>query len=70
MGQGRIGGVRLRQKPEGMGQQRVPGQQRRRLVKGLVGRGASPAKVVIVHAGQVVMDEGVGVQALHGDGGG
>ena len=45
-------------------QQRVAGKHRRRLVKGLVnGRLAAP-EIVIVHAGQVVMDQRITVDAL------
>jgi hypothetical protein len=38
------------------------------IVTHLVVRGLTPPEVVIVHAGQVVMDEGHGMQHLQGTG--
>ncbi len=57
-------GGRVGQNLEGKGQQRVAGQHRRRLVELPVrGRLAAP-QVVVVHAGQVVVHQGIGVQGL------
>ena len=41
-----------------------PGQHRRHLVKGDMGGGTAPAQIVIVHAGQIVMHQAVGMQRL------
>ena len=61
-------GVRLGQHFEGAGEQRVPGQDRGRLVEGLVAGGFATAHVVIVHRGQIVMHQRVGVQHLDAGG--
>ncbi len=61
----RMGG-RIGQYLEGNRQQGVSRQHRRHLVKGNVGGGAATAQVVIVHAGQVVMHQAVGMQGLDG----
>ena len=53
---------------EGLRLQGVPGQDGHRLTVDLVAGGTAPAEVVVIHAGQVVVDEGVGVDALHGGG--
>ena len=44
--------------------QRVRSQQRHRLPKLLMAAGAAAAEIVIVHAGQVVMDQGIAMQHL------
>jgi len=44
--------------------QRVARQHRRHLVKGDMGGGPAPPQIVIIHAGQIVMHQGVGVQRL------
>ena len=49
---------------EGQRQQRVAGEDRRRLVEGLVHRRLPAAEVIIVHGRQVVMDERVAVDAF------
>jgi len=48
------------------GEQRVPGEDGDAFTEDLVAGGAAPAKVVVVHAREVVMDERIGVDALHG----
>ena len=55
---------------EGQRQQRVAGEDRRRLVEGLVDRRPAAAEVVVVHRRQVVMDEAVGMDAFERRGGG
>ena len=50
--------------------QGVSRQHRQGLAVDLVVGGLAPAKVVVVHAGQVVVDQGVGVDHLHRAGGG
>ena len=59
-----------RQQGEGEGVQRVAGEDSGRFVIGAVRAGASPAQVVIVHRGQIVVDERVGVDGFHCAGGG
>ena len=49
---------------EGEGLERVAGEDGGRLVEGLVHGRPAPAQVVVVHGGQVVMDEGIAVQEL------
>ena len=50
--------------------QRVAGQNGGRLVPFDVHRGQAPAQVVVIHAGQVVMHQRIGVQRLDRAGGG
>ena len=65
--------VRLNPRPEsslkggdkGVGQQSVPRQQGGGLRKLPVARGFAPTVVVIVHTGQVVVYQGIGVDHLH-----
>ena len=45
-------------------EQGIPGQNRRRLVKFAVQCGPAATQVVIVHAGQVVMDQRLGMDAF------
>ena len=63
-GQGQFGahlgigvGIFFGQHLEGLGQQRIAGQDRRRLVEFDVTGGFAAAQFVIVHGWQVVMDE-------------
>ena len=65
-GRARVG---LTQDCERPREERVARQERGRLVKGAVRRGPAPPKVVVVHARQVVVDQGIGVHALDGHGG-
>ena len=51
-----------------LGQQDITGQHGRGLAKCLVAGGLAPAQVVVVHAGQVVVDQRIAVQHLHGGG--
>ncbi|CAN4032121.1 aminoacyl-tRNA hydrolase, partial [Dysosmobacter welbionis] len=46
----------------------VPRQHGQRLAVDLVVGGLAPAQVVVVHAGQVIVDQGVGVDQLQGAG--
>ncbi len=53
---------------KGVSQQAISGQNGRGLVESLViGRLAAP-QIVIVHSGQIVMDQGIGVDHLNGRG--
>ncbi len=54
---------------EGEGEQRIADKDRRRLAVGDVDRGAPAAGVVVVHGRQVVMDQGVAVDAFERAGG-
>ena len=64
------GGVAGREEFEGVGEQGVAGEEGGGFVEGFVAGGATAAEVVVVHAGEVVVDQRVGVYALDGDGGG
>ncbi len=67
---GRVGGgVRAAENVEGEGEERVAGKDRRRLVEGAVNGRAAAAHVVVVHRRQVVVDEGIAVDAFDGGGG-
>jgi len=59
---------RLRGEAEGEGLEGVAGEERGGVVEGDVAGGAAAAQDVVVHAGEVVVDEGVGVEALDGGG--
>jgi len=54
---------------KGLGEEPVPGQDGHRFAVDLVTSGASAAKIIVVHAGQVVVDQGVGVNAFDRTGG-
>ena len=56
--------VLLGQHGEGVGLQRVAGEDRGRLVEGVVDGGLAAAEVVVVHRRQVVVDQGIGVHHL------
>ena len=56
--------------PEGQRQERVPGQDGDGFAEHLVVGGNAAAEVVVVHRGQVVVDQRVGVDHLHRAGGG
>ena len=58
---GTVGVRRTSQHLEGEGLQRVPGQHGHRLSKSDVDTGAPPALRVVIHAGQVVVDERIRV---------
>ena len=51
-----------------LGQQDITGQHGRGLAKCLVAGGLAPAQVVVVHARQVIVDQRIAVQHLHGCG--
>ena len=55
---------------KGMGQQSVAGQQGRSLIKLNVAGGLAAAQGVVIHAGQVVVDQRIGVNHLHRTGNG
>jgi hypothetical protein len=50
---------------KGQGQERVAGEDRHRLSEHLVVGGDAAAEVVVVHGGQIVVDERVRVDQLH-----
>ena len=56
--------------PEGEGEERVAGEDRGRFVEGLVDGGLAAAEVVVVHRGQVVVDQRVAVEELDRETGG
>jgi len=58
------------QETEGLGQEGVSGKNGGGLVELDMGGGPAAAQRAVVHAGEVIMDERVGVEALHGNGGG
>ena len=62
-------GVGMGEDFKGGGLQGVAGQDGGGLVVGLVHRGPAAAHVVVVHAGQVVVNQAVGVDQLQGAGG-
>ena len=67
----RIGDARhrlVREQVEGEHLQRVAGEDRRRLVERPVRRRPAATQVVVVHRGQVVVDERIGVDQLDGGG--
>jgi hypothetical protein len=64
-GGGGMGGG-IGQDLEGEGQEPIAGKHRRRLVELHMGRGLAPAQDIVIHAGQVVMDKGIGMQHLDG----
>ena len=66
---GVVVGVRVRHDLEGDGLERVAYENGGRLVIGLVHGRAAAADVVVVHRGQVVVHEAVGVDALQRAGG-
>ncbi len=70
MGESGVRGVGFGEKGEGVGEEGVAGEEGGGFIVGAVGGGATATEVVVIHAGEVVMDEGVGVEALEGGGGG
>ena len=54
---------------EGFGLEGITGKDGDGFAKDFVGGGAATTKVVVVHGGEVVVDEGVGVEELGGAGG-
>ena len=54
---------------EGQRVERIPGQHGRRFIEGEVHGRLAMAQLVIVHAGQIVMDQRIGVDRLDGAGG-
>ncbi|ODN72629.1 hypothetical protein A6302_00122 [Methylobrevis pamukkalensis] len=68
--QGGVGiGLRPRKEIEGEREQGIAGQNRGRLVEGLVDGGAAAPDVVVVHRRQVVMDQRIAVDAFGRRGG-
>ncbi len=62
--------LRLGENFKSDGQERVAREDSDAFAKNFVTCGAPAAQVVVVHAGEVVMNEGIGVDAFHGAGGG
>ena len=54
---------------EGEAQQAIAGQDRHRLAEDLVARRPAAAEIVVVHGGQVVVNERIGMDHLHGTSG-
>jgi len=63
------GMTRVADQFEGLGQQGIAGQDGDRFAEYLVVGRVSAPEVVIVHGRQVIMDQGIGVDHLHGTGG-
>ena len=55
---------------KGFGQESIASKHSHGLAENAVVGGATAAEIIVVHAGKVVMDKGVGVDALDGTGGG
>ena len=70
VGESGVRGVGLGEEGEGVGEEGVAGEEGGGFVVSAVDGGATAAEVVVIHAGEVVMDEGVGVEALDRRGGG
>ena len=62
-------GVLVQQDVEGCGLEGIAGEDGGGLVIGLVNGGSAAADVVVVHTGQVVVDQAVGMDAFEGAGG-
>src|SRR5579871_2799731 len=56
--------VGLAQEAESQGEQTVTGENRRRLVERLVNGWLAPSQIVVVHGGQVVMDQRIRMYAF------
>ncbi len=69
-GEGGLLRIAFGEKAEGVGEKSVAGEDGGGFVKLAVAGGAAAAKFGVVHARKVVVDEGVGVEAFDGDGGG
>ena len=54
----------IRQKLERHGLKRIAGEDRRRLVKGDMAGRLAPPRLGIIHGRKIVMDKGIGMQAL------
>ena len=57
MGEVRLVGIRVGQQCKGVREQRVASEECGRFVKCLVGGGASAAQIIVIHAGQIIMNE-------------
>ena len=53
---------------KGIGQQSIPCQHGHPFSKHLMVGGLAPAKIVVIHGGQIVMDQGIGMDHLQGAG--
>lgn len=69
VGEKGMGGVGFGEEGEGVGQEGVADEEGGGFVVGAVDGGAAATEVVVIHAGEVVMDERVGVEALECGGG-
>ncbi len=65
-----MGAVAGREYFKGHGQQGVPCQDGRSLVKSDMTGRLSPPEIIVVHGGQIVMDQRVGMNHFQGTGGG
>lgn len=64
-----FGGLGLGEDGEGFGEEGVSGEDGEAFAVDFMGGGAAAAEVIIIHAGEVIMDEGVGVEDFDGAGG-
>ena len=55
-------------KTEGPCQESITGKYRHSLSKNLVRGGLPPAQIIVIHAGEIIMDQRVGVDEFHGAG--
>lgn len=69
-GQRGLGGVVVGDKEKGVGEEGVARQNRGGLVELFVAGGPAPAQVTVVNRGQIVVDQGIGVETFDRDGGG
>lgn len=65
IGQGGVCTVAVGQQPKGVGEQGIAGEQGGGFVELLVAGRGTTAQVAIVHTGQIVVNEAVGVQAFN-----
>jgi hypothetical protein len=64
-----VAGSRVGEEFEREGLERVTDKDRGRLIPCLVNGGPPAPQVIVIHAGQVVMDEAIGMHAFDGGGG-
>ena len=53
---------------KGLGKKRITGQHRDTLAEYLVRGGLSPAQIIVVQSGKIIMNDGVGMDELEGTG--
>lgn len=66
MGEGRLSGIVFGEDDKRLGEQGIAGEQGRGFIELFVRGRTPPAEVIVVHAGQVVVDERVRVHAFEG----